>query len=653
MSEQIEKSLLDIDFAAVTARKFTPSPAAWEDQVLYFLLVDRFSDGNERGGYLDDWGNPVLSGTTPLGSEEDSNRIAYDDWLRAGGTWQGGTIKGLKSKLGYLKRLGITALWVSPVFRQVAFEPSYHGYGVQNFLDVDPHFGTREELRDFVQAAHAHGIYVILDIIAHHTGDVFTYDPDRYPVHDANTGGTYNDPRWDGRPYAVREFKDRSGQPLIIADSPDRSRLETAWPDGAVWPREFQERGKFRRHGHITNWDYSPEYLEGDMFAFKTLNLWAEQEGQSRQISSALACLVLTYCFWMAYADIDGFRIDAAKHMGVQALRSFCDSMREFAESIGKERFLLVGEVTGGREKAWEVVAQTGLDAAMGIEDVPGTLERMVCGQGNPEDYFSVFQNWILDDTTQHRWYRNKVVTLVDDHDPVRKGGRKLRFCGDPQRKDQVFNVIATQLSTMGIPCIYYGTEQEFDSGGRPSGSDLILRESVFGGELGGKCTRGRHFFEETRPLYGALSRLVKLRKSLLPPLRGGQQMLHQISGDGANFGIPHMMGGKMLSVVSWSRIFVDQEVLVAFSTELEHPLTAHSTVASGFRTEGDRMKLLFWHAPRAATPPPTDLVVEKKGAVLAVHLTLPPAGFVIYQAPAGRQSLGSRQAVVDQLRQI
>lgn len=652
MSEQIEKSLLDIDFAALMSRKFTPSPDAWEDQVVYFLLVDRFSDGNERGGYQHDCSNPLLSGTTPLYTEEDSNRIDYDDWLLAGGTWQGGTIKGLKSKLAYLKRLGITALWVSPVFRQVAFEPSYHGYGIQNFLDVDPHFGSREELRDFVQAAHAHGIYIILDIVAHHTGNVFSYDPDRYAMHDANTGRTYYDPRWDGKPYAVRGFKDRNGQPLVIADPADSSKLETSWPDGAVWPREYQNLAKFRRKGHITNWDYSPEYLEGDMFALKTLHLWAEQEGQSRQISSALACLMLTYCFWIAYADIDGFRIDAAKHMGVEALRTFRDSIREFAESIGKERFLLVGEIGGGREKAWEVVAQTGLDAALGIEDIPGKLERMVCGQGNPEEYFSVFQNWILDDTAQHRWYRNKVVTLVDDHDQVRKGERKIRFCGDPHHKDLVFNVIATQLTTMGIPCIYYGTEQEFDSGGRPSISDSVLRENMFGGDFGGKCTRGRHFFDETRPLYTALSRLIDLRKDLLP-LRRGRQMLHQISGDGISFGFPHMIGGKMLSVVSWSRIFVDQEVLVAFSTDRERPLTAYSTVASRFRTEGDRLKLLFWHAlPVATPPPPSDLVVEKKGGVLAVQITLPPAGFVIYQAPAGRRSMGLRQAVVDQLRQ-
>ncbi|MGA2498234.1 MAG: alpha-amylase family glycosyl hydrolase, partial [Tepidisphaeraceae bacterium] len=204
MSRNVEKSLLDIDFASLTRGPFTPSPAAWEDQVLYFLMLDRFSDGNEKGGYADASGRPVAIGRTPLYRPDDREaRVDYDTWFRAGGGWQGGTIKGLADKLGYLRRLGITTLWVSPPFRQVAFEPSYHGYGVQNFLDVDPHFGTREEFRDFVRAAHEQGMYVILDVIAHHTGNVFSYDADRYPTRDPATGNTFNDPRWDGRPYAV------------------------------------------------------------------------------------------------------------------------------------------------------------------------------------------------------------------------------------------------------------------------------------------------------------------------------------------------------------------------------------------------------------------------------------------------------------------
>ncbi len=286
------------------------------------------------------------------------------------------------------------------------------------------------------------------------------------------------------------------------------------------------------------------------MFSLKTLDLRVQRDGQYRQASSALACLALVYCFWIAYADLDGFRIDAAKHMGEEALRTFCDVIREFAQSIGKERFLLVGEISGGRELAWEVVEKTGLDAALGIEDVPGKLERMVTGYTDPADYFSVFRNWVLDAPAGHRWYRNQVVTLVDDHDQVRKGSNKYRFCGDSRFRDLAFNVMAVQLTTMGIPCIYYGSEQGFDSGGRPNGSDVVLRETMFGGRFGGLCTQGRHFFDEDGDLYRALAALIDLRKKLLP-LRRGRQVLHRISGDGVTFGLPHRLGDRMRSLVS------------------------------------------------------------------------------------------------------
>jgi len=357
-----------------------------------------------------------------------------------------------------------------------------------------------------------------------------------------------------------------------------------------------------------------------------------------------LACLVITYCFWIAFADIDGFRIDAAKHMGIQALRTFCDAIREFTQGIGKERFFLAGEISGGREMAWEIVDKTGLDAALGIEDVPGKLERMTCGYGEPADYFSIFRNWVLDDQSLHRWYRNSVVTLVDDHDQVRKGAAKSRFCGDSRSRDFAFNVVATQLTTMGIPCIYYGTEQSFDSGGRPSGFDLVLRENMFGGRFGGKCTQERHFFDEEAPLYKALAGLIDLREQLLP-LRRGRQMLHEISGDGSGFGVPRLLGERMRSIVAWSRLFVDQEVLVAFSTDPEQPLTAYSTVAPRFRAPGHVLKLIFWHAPAAVSPPPQELVVERRSERLAVQLTVPPAGFVMYQAASGLDLSSSRPA--------
>jgi hypothetical protein len=95
---RIEKSLLEVDFAALRRRTFTPSPAAWEDQVLYFLLLDRFSDGNEKDGYRDEADCPVPGGSTLLYRPEDAGRVDYDVWFRAGGGWQGGTLAGFTGR---------------------------------------------------------------------------------------------------------------------------------------------------------------------------------------------------------------------------------------------------------------------------------------------------------------------------------------------------------------------------------------------------------------------------------------------------------------------------------------------------------------------------------------------------------------------------
>ena len=96
-----------------------------------------------------------------------------------------------------------------------------------------------------------------------------------------------------------------------------------------------------------------------------------------------------------------------------------------------------------------------------------------------------------------------------------------------------------------------------------------------------------------------------------------------------------------MRSLVCWSRLFIDQEVLVAVNTDEARPVTAYSTVAPTFRVEGDQFRLLFWYAPKPAEPPPPSLTVERKGGPLAVRMTLPPAGFAIYQAAPGLHRLG------------
>jgi hypothetical protein len=96
-----------------------------------------------------------------------------------------------------------------------------------------------------------------------------------------------------------------------------------------------------------------------------------------------------------------------------------------------------------------------------------------------------------------------------------------------------------------------------------------------------------------------------------------------------------------MRSLVSWSRLFIDQEVLVAVNTDETRPVTAYSTVAPTFRVEGDQFHLIFWYAPKHASPPPSSLTVERRNGSLAVRMTLPAAGFAIYQAVPGLNRLG------------
>lgn len=611
-------SVRDLDFAALRLRAFHPSPSAWEDEVLYFLLLDRFSDGRETGFHAND-GTPVTTGDTPLYSPADAGNAvttATDAaaWREAGGRFCGGTLRGLTNKLGYLRRLGVTALWVSPIFKQVAFDPgTYHGYGIQNFLAVDPRFGTARDLRAMVKAAHAHGIYVILDIILNHTGNVFDYE-----------GGAV--PFWSGARYPVAAYRDGTGAPTLPFDA--ALAPAQGWPDGAVWPRELQPADSFTREGKINNWDHDPEFYDGD---FETLKDVALGQGflEPYAPSAALVALAEAYKYWIAFADVDGFRIDTVKHMQPGATRFFGSAIHEFAQSLGKENFYLIGEITGGRTFAFERLEVTGIDAALGVDDIPDKLEYLVKGRRNPAEYFDLFRNSLLVGKESHAWFRNKVVTLFDDHDQVRKGNNKARFCaGDPAYARQVIAVLGVEATTLGIPLIYYGTEQAFDGAG---GNDRYIRECLFGGDFGPFRSRGRHCFDEEHPVYREVSRILAVRRRLLA-LRRGRQYLRQISGDGFNFGYPVMLGGEIRSVVPWSRLFDGAEVLCAINTDAHQPRSAWTVVDHDLHPGGRRFRCSY---STSAAQVGSEITVEDRGPIRAVSLTVPPAGFVIFEAVA------------------
>ena len=130
----------------------------------YFFLPDRFVNGdpsNDQGGLT---GSREVTGFDPTGSA----------W------YHGGDLKGAASKLDYVKGLGTTAIWLTPVFKNAAVQglgtpypgAGYHGYWITDFTKVDPHLGTDADLVTLIQQAHARGMKVYFDIVVNHTADV-------------------------------------------------------------------------------------------------------------------------------------------------------------------------------------------------------------------------------------------------------------------------------------------------------------------------------------------------------------------------------------------------------------------------------------------------------------------------------------------------
>ena len=155
------------------------------------------------------------------------------------------------------------------------------------------------------------------------------------------------DPRWDGGEYPVAGWRAADGS--LVPFTP--SQASAQWPDGAVFPAELHAPQAFSRRGRIVNWDNLPEYLDGDFVGLKDI---AHGGGPLDDYRAwpALTALTRAYCWWIAFADLDGFRIDTVKHMDRGATRYLASVLHEFAQLIGKDRFLLVGEITGPRGDA-------------------------------------------------------------------------------------------------------------------------------------------------------------------------------------------------------------------------------------------------------------------------------------------------------------
>ena len=535
---------------------YFPSPADWRDEVLYFLLPDRFSDGQEAG-------RPIVDGSNPAAARPSDFRL--DRWAESGSErWQGGTIKGIESKIDYLADLGVTAIWVGPVFKQRTHLNTFHGYGIQDFLEVDPRFGNRKDLVDLVSAAHRKGLRVILDIVFNHTGCNWVY---------AN----------GQRKPAFRQF------PAFYEKGPwfDRvgnltSTISATAVDSGVWPEELQADEYYTRAGtgglgSGSLDDPRAEFRRTDFEDLRDVNFDGNQ---------ALDDLARCYKYWIALTDCDGFRLDTLKHVSQETGRNFCGNIKEFASNLGKADFFLVGEVAGSDEDAarYREVLGRNLNATLDIGGIRRTLHGVAKGLIPPAAYLRFATTWDSQ-LGSHREAGEHHVSILDDHDHV--SGDKRRFSSDAASNHQIVAGVALQLFSLGIACIYYGTEQALSGPEEAArqflpdyGShDRYLREAMFGPEhprrsgtdglpngsssfdsslpgFGPFGTAGHHCFDQKSPAFLRLRALLEVRRKF-PLLRVGRQYQRPISVFHEPFADPQ--AGE---IMAWSRILDDEEAL-------------------------------------------------------------------------------------------
>ena len=509
MSDPI--SIRDVDLTPIPGKPYFSIDREWREEFIYFLMVDRFQDA---------FSHPVTGAT---------GRTAGVDTPDA---FFGGKIAGITKNLDYIAGLGCTAIWLSPIFQC----NSYYGYDINNYLNIDPRFGTKKDLVDLVQAAHSYTrngepfpIRIILDVVINHSGDNWFYPGDvpfRY---------------FNGQRFSFGGFR-RPDRPI---------------------PTELRNPDWYHRRGEIQNYDTSPENQLGDIASLKDYANDDDQIG-----SDVINTLIAAHAYWIREADIDGFRVDAVKHMGELACSRFCSNIREYAYSLGKRDFFLFGEAASPSDDLYNrYIGQNtsssdgnntvffGLDSVLDFRLAEGVfgdvnnapLRDVLTGAVGPQTLFNRLEaqrNRALNRGEIGRY----LVTFVDNHDSFwQPKGRFPAVAND----DQVIAGTGFLLCALGTPCIYYGDEQ----GLAGAGGDNQLRQALF------DAVGNRSLLNTQCRIYQEIAKIADVMRTQ-EPLRFGRMYYRQISGNGLQFGFPF---GSTYTL-AFSRILYPNEVLIAYN---------------------------------------------------------------------------------------
>jgi glycosidase len=534
----------------------------WREEFIYFLLVDRFHDDLSRKA---------------VNKSDRSQGFGTSDQLTF---YCGGTIKGVTNHLDYIQGLGCTALWLSPIFENG--KNSYHGYSIQNFLAIDPRYGTKEDMEQLVEEAHKRDMRVFLDIVLNHSADTWFY------------------------PGKNRYFYSQGIQ-FPFAGWRDENR---------PLPLELRNPEFYTRMGEIVNWDSFPETQDGDFFGYKNFLNDESENGLKLQ-----DILIKIHCYWMKEIDIDGFRLDAVKHMGELPVARFCSHIREYAYSLDKKNFFLFGELVEG-DKACNSYFGPKTSATIGdkniyyglnsVLDFPlyYVLADVIKGVAAPTELIERYQ--LLHDNSKNRGeFGEYLVTFLDNHDQV-GDNYKERF-GANSKEQQTIAGIGFLLCAVGTPCIYYGTEQGFDGHGN---GDWFVREAMF--SLDNKSLNA---LNSSSLIYIEISKIANIRK-ISPVLKFGSMFMREVSEDGKIFAFPN----NHPCTLAFARTLVEEEFLIVYNTSEVAEKISLVPLGRNLNIRKKSMKFLYGNDGIV----PIEKIGLNDGEIRFIRLKLKPMQFVI-----------------------
>ncbi|MEP6886101.1 MAG: alpha-amylase family glycosyl hydrolase [Gammaproteobacteria bacterium] len=525
------------------------------DEIVYFLLPDRFENGdasNDRGGLE---GGRLVTGFDPT----------------AKGFYHGGDLRGLISRLDYIQGLGATAVWLGPVYRNKPVQGTpgnesagYHGYWIVDFTHVDPHFGGETDMHVLADAVHARGMKLYLDIVVNHTADVIGYRE---------------------CPKSKCLYRSRADYPYTRRGGVTGEAINQGFLGDAA---RYQTEGNFAKltranyaytpvvpegeeHIKVPEWLNDPIYYHnrGDSTLYGESSTMGDFFGLDDLMTEnprVVQGFIDIFGAWIDNYDIDGFRIDTAQHVNPEFWQRFVPAMRARAASRGIPNFHIFGEVSTDEFNPLQLARHTRVDGLPAVLDFgfAWAVRETLAGSKGTERLAELFADDVLYEggaaATQ------QLPTFISNHDMGRFGYfvRKARpGAADDEVLRRVTLGYAMLMTLRGVPVIYYGDEQGFAG----TGNDQDAREDMFASKtasynaeklIGTAATTAQSSFDTARPLYKTIAELAALRR-VSGALRGGEQVVRAYMRTPGLFAVSRFD--------SRGAAQANAEVLIAFNT--------------------------------------------------------------------------------------